>query len=128
MTVTTDVHGAIRAANDVFEARFASRDAAGIAALYTDQAWLMPPGGDFVRATHAIRDFWQGVIDDGITRAYLQSVDVEALGDTAVEAGTYKLLAGQSVVDQGKYLVEWKVDRRGDWRLHRDIWNSSVAR
>ncbi len=128
MAITSDVRGAIRAANDTFQARFAARDASGVAALYTDQAWVMPPGGEVVKGTGAIRDFWQSVIDAGITAARLDSSDVEAFGDTAVEVGTYRLFAGDNEADHGKYIVEWKMRAGGDWRLHRDIWNTSVSR
>jgi ketosteroid isomerase-like protein len=28
-------------------------------------------------------------------------------------------------MDRGKYIVVWK-DEGGKWKLHRDIWNSSL--
>jgi hypothetical protein len=45
----------------------------------------------------------------------------------AIEIGRYSLLgANETLMDHGKYLVVWK---RFDaqWKLHRDIWNTSVA-
>ena len=43
----------------------------------------------------------------------------------AVEIGQYTLGgADGTTIDQGKYLVVWKNDG-GNWKLHRDIWNTS---
>jgi hypothetical protein len=62
---------------------------------------------------------------EGFTDYYLETIDVEAHGDTAIEIGRYRLLAaGDVVADQGKYIVVWKNDN-GAWKLHRDIWTTS---
>ena len=60
----------------------------------------------------------------GITRVTLETVEVEAAGDTAYEVGQFTLEASGNIADQGKYLVVWKRDG-GDLRLHRDIWCTS---
>jgi ketosteroid isomerase-like protein len=93
-----------------------------MANLYTSEAQLLPANSDFVRGTAAIR---QGVIDMGLKDASLETVEVEAHGDTAIEVGLYRLLAADGVVaDNGKYVVVWKNDS-GTWKLHRDIWTTS---
>ena len=28
--------------------------------------------------------------------------------------------------DEGKYVVVWKKQEDGSWKLHRDIWNSNL--
>jgi ketosteroid isomerase-like protein len=78
-----------------------------------------------VHGTAAIRTFWQNVIDTGLKSASLETIKLEAHGDTAIEIGRYRLLtAGDAVADQGKYIVVWKHDA-GTWKLHRDIWTTS---
>ena len=64
-------------------------------------------------------------MDAGIKSIELKTTEVEGLGDTAVEVGSFTLFAKTgATIDQGKYLVLWKrVD--GAWRLHRDCWNSN---
>jgi len=55
----------------------------------------------------------------------LKTAEVESLGDSAVEAGTYTLYGkDKTTLDRGKYLVFWKW-AGGTWRLHRDCWNSN---
>jgi ketosteroid isomerase-like protein len=63
----------------------------------------------------------------GIKEAGLETVEVEGHGDTAVEVGKFTLKSeGGQVLDQGKYIVIWKQEE-GQWKLHRDIFNSSMA-
>jgi hypothetical protein len=43
----------------------------------------------------------------------------------AHEVGKYTLMGdGDKVLDAGKYIVIWQ-RQDGQWKLHRDIWNSS---
>ena len=100
-------------------------NATALANFYTAGAQLLPANSDFVRGTAAIRAFWQSAIDSGLTGASLETLDVEGHGDTAIEIGRYRLLAGgDAVADQGKYIVVWKKDD-GAWKLHHDIWTTS---
>ena len=125
-TQTTDLHAAIRTADDSFESTFGQGDAAGMADLYTDNGMLLPTGSDFVKGKQAIEAFWQGAMDMGIKNAKLDIVEVEQHGDTAIEVGQYTLSsADDQVMDAGKYVVIWKHED-GTWKLHRDIWNSSL--
>ncbi|GAF78655.1 unnamed protein product, partial [marine sediment metagenome] len=49
----------------------------------------------------------------------------ESYGNFAIEEGRYTLYAeGDQIADQGKYIVTWKKED-GQWKLHRDIWNTS---
>ena len=119
-------YDAIVAANEQFMTAFGNSDDAGLAALYTEDAKLMPTGSDFVSGNEAVRAFWKSVFDMGIKTATLETLEVEAMGDTAWEVGEYTLFTeGEQVADSGKYVIIWKmVD--GQWKLHRDIWNTSM--
>jgi uncharacterized protein (TIGR02246 family) len=114
-----------------FAAAFNGGDGAGVAALYTDDAALLPPGGERVDGRAAIETFWQGAIDGGLTNLTLRVVEVEAKGDIAYEVGALSLQVpgedGQPVTVEGKYIVVWQKGADGTWRLHRDIWNMSPA-
>lgn len=122
---TTDVRADIRRADDAFEKQFSEGNAAGIAELYTSNAMLLPPGSDPMQGKQAIRDFWQGAMNMGIRQVKLEIMDVEPQGDSIIEVGHYQLKgAGDEVMDWGKYLVIWKQED-GNWKLHRDIWNTS---
>jgi len=117
---------AIDAANKKFGAAVAAGNAAGVAALYTDDATVLPPNGETVRGRPAIEKLFQAMIAAGIKQATLTAEEVEPHGDTATEIGAYSVKdAAGKELDRGKYVVIWK-RLKGDWRLHRDIWNSSM--
>jgi uncharacterized protein (TIGR02246 family) len=125
-STSTELRDAISAAEEEWMATFSRGDAAGLAALYTENGQLLPPNSDFVTGRQAIQAFWQGAMDMGIKAVKLEIVEVEDHGDTAIAVGKYTLSgeAGQ-VLDTGKYIVISKqVD--GQWMLHRDMFNSSM--
>jgi uncharacterized protein (TIGR02246 family) len=123
--MTSDIRSQIESANSTFVAAFKRGDARAMAGCYTAEGALLPANSDFVRGQDAIGMFWQGPIDMGLKEVSLETQEVEAHGDTAIEVGQYRLLgAGGVVADNGKYIVVWKnVD--GQWKLHRDIWTTS---
>lgn len=117
----------IDAANEQFVAAAARGDGAAMASLYAESGQAFPPGGDIVAGREALRGFWQGVLDSGVKKAGLETVELTGAGDFAFEVGRYSLYgADGAALDTGKYVVVWKKER-GTWRLHRDIWNSSRA-
>jgi len=109
-----------------FVAALNAGDAGTLAGLYTEDAALLPPGGERVDGRAAIQDFWQGAIDSGLTADKLHAVEVFAEADIAGEVGVFVLSVpgeGGPTKLNGKYIVIWK--RNGDqWQLHRDIWNT----
>jgi uncharacterized protein (TIGR02246 family) len=125
MTRTSDVQSRIQSANDQFVSAYNRGDGKAVARLYTSEGQLFPAHSDVVRGTQAIGKFWQSVIDSGLGRATLESVELHANGDTAVEVGKYQLFAsGDTPADHGKYMVLWKKDGEA-WKLHRDIWTTN---
>ena len=126
MNASTDLRDAIATQNEQFMAAVKTGDAAGLAALYTENGQVLPPNSDFVTGQEAIESFWQAVMGMGVKEANLEIVEVEGQGDTAIEVSTFALLGeGEQVLDKGKYIVIWKQED-GQWKLHRDIFNSSM--
>ena len=123
----TEVRGAIEAATRQLIDAFGQRDAAGCASLYTADGAMLPPNADIAWGRQAIQAVWQGIFDAGLTAFRVDSLEVESAGDLAYEMGRYTLYAGDNAVaDEGKHLhlLIWKREA-GQWRIHRDIVNSS---
>jgi uncharacterized protein (TIGR02246 family) len=118
----------IQAAQDRLAEAISARDANGAAALYTDDARLIPQGAPACTDRGAIAAFFAGAIENGIAGARFTTEEVDGGGDQANELGRYELYAatpgGERVLAaQGRYLVVWrKVD--GAWRMHRDMFNT----
>ncbi len=126
MTNTTDVYDAIVAADETFMSTFSQGNAAGIANLYTEDGQFLPPNRDFVTGKQAIQATFQAIMDMGIKAIKIETIEVEGYGDTASEVGRYTLEGeGGQVLDQGKFIVIWKQEA-GQWKLHRDIINTSM--
>lgn len=124
--ITITVFDEIVAANEVFMAAFKRQDAAGLAKLYTDDGQVLPPNSDFITGHEALQGFWSAVMNMGVKEAKLEIVEVEDIGDTAIEVSNFMMFGNEGqLLDKGKYMVVWKqVD--GNWLLHRDIFNSSM--
>jgi uncharacterized protein (TIGR02246 family) len=130
---TSDVEGlnAIAATNAEFEAEYNRGDAAGLAELYTADAILMAPNNGRIKGRRAIQGLWQRFFDAGVSDIDLKTLEVEMAGSKASEVGTFSLTApdskGGRVTGNGKFIVLWRRDTDGAWRLHRDIWNNDPA-
>ena len=66
----------------------------------------------------------------GFKRATLHTADLEEHGDTAIEVGSYTLdiqpEGGNLITDIGKYVVVFKRQADGSWKLATDIFNSDM--
>ncbi|GAB3522090.1 YybH family protein [Photobacterium alginatilyticum] len=114
-------------ANKQYSHNFSLGDAAGVANLYTENGQFLLPNSDFVTGREALQSTLQTLMDSGIKSIQLETLEVEDYGDTATEVGKYILEGdGGTMLDNGKYVVIWKKEA-GQWKLHRDIINSSVV-
>lgn len=120
------VRSMIEAMNERFMTAFNRSDAASVAACYTENARLLPPGSDIVQGRAAIESFWQAVMASGVTKAELKTIDVADVENLAREVGKFTLTVQQGnekMLSSGKYVVIWKREN-GLWKLDIDIWNS----
>jgi len=103
----------------------------GMLALYDEHAVLMPPNAPAMNGRDAIRQFWTGFTSLGAIDAKLVTDDIVTSGDLAAEMGHFDLTitpkSGAPIKDSGKYLVVWR-NVGGEWKIVRDIFNSSLAR
>jgi uncharacterized protein (TIGR02246 family) len=114
----------IQQLNDKWTDAFNKGDAAAVAAMYAENAYLLPPDHDMVKGRSAIEAFWKQASQQ-VGNAKLVTVDVQPLGPTSArEVGTLTLETKAQPPQQivGKYAVVW---RRigGQWLLVTDIWN-----
>ena len=111
--------------NDVWTAAFNKGDAAAVATLYTEDAYVLPPGSAMVKGRPAIEAFWRQATQQ-MTDAKLTTVDVLPLGRSAArEIGTVTLKTKSQPAQEivGKYVVLWRKVGR-DWKLATDTWNT----
>jgi ketosteroid isomerase-like protein len=117
---------AIDNANAGFAAAINQGDVAAAMTVYTDDAKLLPPNYPAVTGRANIQAFWEGAAQAlGIKHVSMNTLEVEFIGDTAIEHGEYTLdlASGQ---DKGKFIVVWKRQTDGSWKWHIDIFNSDL--
>ena len=112
----------IAASNAAFASALANKDSAGVAALYTSDAVLMPANMPVFTGSAAITSFMGEGIRGGMNSISLVTTEVFGAGDMVTEVGTYTLSFGPDQ-DKGKYIVIWK-NEGGKWKMFRDIFNS----
>jgi ketosteroid isomerase-like protein len=117
-----------QSAND-WAAAYNAGDADAIAAMYAEDAVLMPPNAPAAAGRSAIRDFL--ATDSANAKAAgmklaITSTDVGANGDLSWHSGTFTVTdANGATVDTGKY-VEVRHRMEGKSMIIRDIWNSDM--
>jgi len=118
----------IQTAQDRLAEAVAARDAGRAAALYTEDARLIPQGAPSCSDRGAIAAFFSGASANGIAGARFVTEEVEGDERQATEIGRYELYAvapnGERILAaEGRYLVVWRKDG-GEWRMHRDMFNT----
>jgi uncharacterized protein (TIGR02246 family) len=106
-----------------WEEAFNAGDAKTLATFYASDAMLLPPNTEFVKGRESIMEFWTQFIATIDGKLDIKETHVQS--DLAILIGTFELTDSEgNFVDRGKYIEVWK---RGDgeWKLYRDIWNSS---
>jgi uncharacterized protein (TIGR02246 family) len=117
---------AIQKLDDAWAAAFNKGDATSVAAMYAEDAYVLPDKGDMVQGRTAIEAFLKGAMQQ-IGDFTLKAGDVLPLGRNAArEIGTFTLKTKSQPPQDvaGKYVVVWrKIGSK--WLLAADIWNSN---
>lgn len=117
----------IQAREREWSAAFKAGDAAAIANLYTEDGGSIQPAGDWWRGRAAITQGMKTQLDTiNVTTREDITEEVIPAGDYIVEVGHYTMSAtskkgNKPVTSAGRYMVLWRRDADGQWRLHRDI-------
>ena len=99
--------------------------------LYLPDAMVLRPNVPAVRGTAAIREFFFGVLDAGMSDVELDPLRSELFGDFGYEAGRCKSLVpvamGKRREERGKYLVMLNRQANGEWKIVADSWSSDLS-
>ena len=126
--VSEDDAAAIRQADLDFVMHSVAGDWDALAALYTEDAVVMPPNQEVVIGRSAIRDLFSALT---FSEFSLETVEMDGRGDLVFARGIYSWTVavgeGEPVADHGKWLTIWRKQADGRWLLSQDIWNSDQA-
>jgi uncharacterized protein (TIGR02246 family) len=123
------VRASLEKLGNAFADAYNRGDVAAVAAMYSDDAMVFPPDSDMVQGRSAIEALWKGTRDSGMKDLAFTVLDVHSSRDLAVEVGKadFKIQTAnqaEPLSQTVKYVVVWKRQKDGAWKLFRDIWNS----
>ncbi len=114
----------ITARSAEWDAVLNAQDIDALVAMYTDDARLMSPNEQMSVGADGVRAAFGGMIEAGLV-SKLTSIEAIVSGDIGYNVGTYSLMAGDTVVDVGKFIETWERGADGAWRISNDIYNSN---
>jgi uncharacterized protein (TIGR02246 family) len=122
-----DLQSAVEAAHDEYIESLNWGDAEEIAAIYTDNAKLLPPNSKIVIGRQAIQSYWQQNRNTEITDVEHERLETAVRDDIAYILGNFSLsfqpTDGITIKIDGKYLLIWKY-QAGSWKISVDMWNT----
>jgi uncharacterized protein (TIGR02246 family) len=130
MPSDTHVNDAIAALSHQFGDNFSNGDFAALAAMFSEDAVVLPPGTNVVSGRENIRSFWRQA--RRIQSLSLEPSSVKSLGDGgAREAGVMVIgmrasQRGREREVRGKYVLVWHLED-GDWLIDSAMWNMNAA-
>ncbi|HMB89302.1 MAG TPA: DUF4440 domain-containing protein [Rhodothermales bacterium] len=110
-----------------FSQAYMDGDIETLVSIYAEDGVAAPGGRDFIRGRDALRQLWQ--LPEGREVTHHQSTPEEIIveGKYAYDWGYYEGAAGPVDGEQrpfnGKYVIVWRQDDDGVWRMLQDMWN-----
>jgi ketosteroid isomerase-like protein len=123
---------AIREADAASLRAIATKQTEATLSYYDEGASILIPNAPIATGRVDIRKAWEQMFAiPGFDLApKTAKVEVARSGDLAYTQGTYEFAAigpsGAPVKDRGKFVVVWKKQTDGAWKILADIWNSDL--
>ncbi len=123
-----DVRKAIENAKLKYVEGIRKGDAAAVAAMFTEDAILLPQNVEMIRGRKGIEKFYGAAIQGGLKDNVFATMEVSGSGDIIHEVGDIASIVnqkGQNFEKKLKYVCIYKHDPSG-WKVHRLIWNTNT--
>jgi uncharacterized protein (TIGR02246 family) len=120
---------AIKASTEAYVQAVTSKDWTALAALYTEDAALMPPNQPMVQGREAILAWAEAV--PPMTEFSITPVEIDGCGDLAYVRGTGAWTitpegAPEPIQETAKYVEIRRKQKDGSWLIAVDIFNSDL--
>jgi uncharacterized protein (TIGR02246 family) len=125
------VRQAIKVADSTFAAAVLRGDSTALAALFAEDAVVMWPNAKASRGNEAIAKSFGAFFSSMQVPVFrYEPQDVIVAGDYAIETGTYEITTRtkdhKSSHDVAKYILVWRKQPDGSYKVFRDIANSNL--
>lgn len=133
MAMAVDMEALGEAIADItaqWDAAYEAGDAASLAALYTEDAFRMPPFEATERGREAVEQAYAEMFAATSEREItINPIEYGGSGNLSFTVGTYSysyLMEGETFTDEGKYLVVSKMADDGTWKILAHSWSSNL--
>ena len=118
----------ITVSNKKFMEGTKNQNSEALSILYTKDGLILAPTAPPVCGHIAIKAFWQSAMNKGLSKAELQTNNLEGNIDQLIEIGKYSLYdKDDNILDIGKYLIVWK-RVNNEWLMSKDMFNSNMKK
>ncbi|MES1216643.1 MAG: DUF4440 domain-containing protein [Bacteroidota bacterium] len=112
--------------NAKFSEEIKAGDSVALATHYSADAELVFANNEPVKGKD-ILSAWGSTINMGVKDAKFTTTDILVNAGLLVETGKYEMFGDKNILlARGNYVVVWKKEN-GEWKLYRDIGNTSPA-
>ncbi len=109
-----------------------AKDVDRVVSYYADDGSMFPANAPVAKGKAAIKKAWTDLMNTpGFSLSWEPtSATASKGGDLGYTSGTYQFSMtgpdGKPIPDKGKYVVVWKKDATGKWKVVADIFNSDL--
>ena len=126
-----DVRTAVDRTNASLVAALNTGRLSDVSAVYAPDAMVLAANAPPISGLAGIQQFWNQVATMNMRNVSLTTDQLEVHGDVAIETGAYTMTltppgAPGAINDRGKYLVVWKRQNDGSWKIYRDMFSSNL--
>lgn len=101
-------------------------DSTALAAHYSPDGKILLTNNEPISGA-GILSFWGSIVRSGMTDWKFITTDLEGNSNFLIETGAYEINnPDKKLVDKGNYVVTWKRQDNGEWKLYRDIGVSTM--
>jgi uncharacterized protein (TIGR02246 family) len=127
MPANDDLKNTILSINQGWNAAFNAGNADAVSAFYADEATIAPAGSPQISGREAIRNFWQGLIDNKVSGHHIECLEVSHDGTLAFQRGHWGATAtaadGSKQSFSGNLLVIYRQQQDGSLKTLVHTWN-----
>jgi len=113
--------------NAEWNAAFNNDNAAGVAALYAEDAVLSPGNGKTLKGRDEIQQLFQDFIDNGVHGHSIEIVEARQVGDVLYEVAHWQAHGtaedGSQTTFGGILTNTFERNDEGDWKSRAHVWN-----
>lgn len=119
---------AILTASKAFSQAYINGDLEEQMSYYTDDAVIMSGSREMIIGKEKVTNYWTLPATVKVLEHAATPIELEIIGDMAKDYGYYagkSLRNGTDTISfRGQYLITWRKEADGQWRMSADMWSS----